>query len=41
MAEHEDGFLLTRFDTLMNAVRRSVGAKAVDMAAPVVNWARK
>ncbi len=41
MAEHEEGFVLTRFDTLMNVVRRTVGAKAVDMAAPVVNWARK
>src|SRR6267378_3379894 len=40
MAEHEEGFLLTRFDSLMNAVRRTVGAKAMDIGAPVVNWAR-
>ncbi len=41
MAEHDQGFVLTRFDTLMNSVRRTVGAKALDMTAPVVNWARK
>ena len=41
MAEHEEGFVLTRFDSLMNAVRRTVGAKAMDIGAPVVNWARK
>src|SRR6476646_12269389 len=40
MAEHEEGFLLTRFDSLMNAVRRTVGAKAMDIGAPVINWAR-
>ena len=40
MAEHEEGFLLTRFDSLMNSVRRTVGAKAMDIGAPVVNWAR-
>ena len=41
MAEHEEGFVLTTVDSMMNSIRRSVGAKAVDMAAPVVNWARK
>ncbi len=40
MAEHEEGFVLTRFDSLMNSVRRTVGAKAMDIGAPVVNWAR-
>src|SRR5687768_18425037 len=25
----------------MNSIRRKVGAKTVDIAAPVVNWARK
>jgi hypothetical protein len=25
----------------MNSIRRTVGAKTVDIAAPVVNWARK
>ena len=41
MAEHEEGFVLTTVDSIMNSIRRSVGAKAVDLAAPVVNWARK
>jgi len=41
MAEHDQGFVLTRFDLLMNSVRRTVGAKALDLTAPVVNWARK
>ena len=41
MAEHDEGFVLTRFDSLMNSVRRTVGAKAMDIGAPVVNWARK
>jgi NADH:ubiquinone oxidoreductase subunit B-like Fe-S oxidoreductase len=41
MAEHEEGFVLTTVDSIMNSVRRTVGAKAMDMTAPVVNWARK
>jgi NADH-quinone oxidoreductase subunit B len=41
MAEHQEGFVLTTFDSIMNAVRRTIGAKTVDVAAPVVNWARK
>jgi NADH-quinone oxidoreductase subunit B len=41
MAEHEEGFVLTTVDSIMNSVRRTVGAKTVDIAAPVVNWARK
>jgi len=41
MAEHDEGFVLTRVDSIMNAVRRTVGAKGMDLAAPVVNWARK
>ena len=41
MAEHEEGFVLTTFDSMMNSVRRTVGAKALDIGAPVVNWARK
>ena len=40
MAEHDQGFVLTTFDSLMNSVRRTVGAKAVDLSAPIVNWAR-
>jgi NADH:ubiquinone oxidoreductase subunit B-like Fe-S oxidoreductase len=41
MAEHEEGFVLTTVDSIMNSIRRTVGAKTVDIAAPVVNWARK
>ena len=41
MAEHEEGFVLTTVDSIMNSLRRTVGAKTVDIAAPVVNWARK
>src|SRR5213082_3159275 len=41
MAEHEEGFVLTTVDSMINAVRRTVGAKAMDITAPVVNWARK
>jgi NADH-quinone oxidoreductase subunit B len=41
MAEHEEGFVITTVDSIMNSLRRSVGAKTVDIAAPVVNWARK
>ena len=41
MAEHEEGFVLTTVDSIMNSVRRTVGAKAMDITAPVVNWARK
>ncbi len=41
MAEHQEGFVLTTVDSIMNSVRRSVGARTVDLAAPVVNWARK
>ena len=41
MAEHEEGFVLTTVDSIMNSIRRSVGAKTMDIAAPVVNWARK
>ena len=41
MAEHEEGFVLTTVDSIMNSIRRSIGAKTVDIAAPVVNWARK
>ena len=43
MAEHEEGFLLTRFDSLMNAVRRNVAAPIMN-TKPIsfgVNWARK
>jgi NADH-quinone oxidoreductase subunit B len=43
MAEHEEGFLLTRFDSLMNAVRRNIAAPIMN-TKPVsfgVNWARK
>jgi NADH-quinone oxidoreductase subunit B len=41
MAEHEEGFVLTTVDAITNFVRRTVAAKAMDTAAPVVNWARK
>src|SRR5258708_34944345 len=41
MAEHEEGFVLTTVDSIMNSLRRTAGAKALDLAAPVVNWARK
>jgi NADH-quinone oxidoreductase subunit B len=43
MAEHEDGFLLTRFDSLMNAVRRNVAAPIMDtkLVSFGVNWARR
>ena len=41
MAEHNEGFVLTTVDSITNYVRRSIAAKAIDMAAPVVNWARK
>lgn len=41
MAEHQEGFVLTTVDSIMNSVRRKVGAKAIDLGAPVVNWARK
>jgi len=41
MAEHQEGFVLTTVDSIMNSVRRNVVAKALDLGAPVVNWARK
>src|SRR3979409_570557 len=41
MAEHNEGFVLTTVDSITNYVRRSIAAKAMDLGAPVVNWARK
>ena len=41
MAEHNEGFVLTTVDSITNYVRRSIAAKAIDLGAPVVNWARK
>src|SRR5207302_11127184 len=41
MAEHDEGFVLTTVDSITNFVRRNVAAKAIDLAAPIVNWARK
>jgi NADH-quinone oxidoreductase subunit B len=41
MAEHEEGFVLTTVDSIFNTLRRTIGAKTMDVAAPVVNWARK
>ena len=41
MAEHDEGFVLTTVDSITNFVRRTVAAKAIDLGAPVVNWARK
>jgi hypothetical protein len=37
MAEHQEGILLTTVDAIFNHLRRTVGAKAMDAAAPVVN----
>src|SRR5260370_1916789 len=39
--ENKEGFVLTTVDSITNLVRRTVAAKAIDMAAPVANWARK
>jgi NADH-quinone oxidoreductase subunit B len=41
MAEHNEGFVLTTVDSITNFVRRSIASKAIDMGAPIVNWARK
>jgi NADH-quinone oxidoreductase subunit B len=41
MAEHDEGFVLTTVDSITNFVRRTIAAKAMDLGAPVVNWARK
>src|SRR3989454_11327460 len=41
MAEHNEGFVLTTVDSITNFVRRTVAAKAIDLGAPIVNWARK
>ena len=41
MAEHDEGFVLTTVDSITNFVRRSIASKAIDLGAPVVNWARK
>jgi len=41
MAEHDEGFVLTTVDSITNFVRRTVAAKAIDLGAPIVNWARK
>src|ERR671914_51381 len=41
MAERDEGFVLTTVDSITNYVRRSIAAKAIDIGAPVVNWARK
>jgi NADH-quinone oxidoreductase subunit B len=43
MAEHAEGFVLTTFDSIMNAVRRNLAAPVVDSKPGqfVVNWARK
>ena len=43
MAEHDQGFVLTRFDSLMNSVRRNIAAPILN-TRPVtfgVNWARR
>jgi NADH-quinone oxidoreductase subunit B len=39
--EHNEGFVLTTVDSITNFVRRGIAAKAMDIGAPVVNWARK
>ncbi len=41
MAEHNEGFVLTTVDSITNFVRRGIAAKAMDLGAPVINWARK
>src|SRR6476469_8118361 len=41
MAEHNEGFVLTTVDSITNFVRHSIAAKALDMGAPIFNWARK
>src|SRR5438874_9775675 len=41
MAEHNEGFVLTTVDSITNFVRRTFSAKALDIGAPLVNWARK
>src|ERR1044071_8356849 len=41
MAEHEEGFVLTTVDSIFNTLSRTIGATTMDVAAPVVNWARK
>jgi NADH-quinone oxidoreductase subunit B len=41
MAEHQEGFVLTTVDSMINFVRRNISAKALDLAAPVIGWARK
>jgi NADH-quinone oxidoreductase subunit B len=43
MAEHEEGFVLTTVDSIVNALRRNVAAPVMN-AKPIqygVNWARK
>ena len=43
MAEHEEGFVLTTVDSIMNSIRRNVVAPALDtkVAQFGINWARK
>jgi NADH-quinone oxidoreductase subunit B len=43
MAEHEEGFVLTTVDSLMNSIRRKVVAPMVDSKVGQfsINWARK
>ena len=43
MAEHQEGFVLTTVDSMINSVRRTVGAKLLDVkfVQNRVNWARK
>src|SRR3982074_3283812 len=39
--EHNEGFVLTTVDAITNFVRRGIASKAIDLGAPVVNWAGK
>src|SRR5260221_6517456 len=41
MPEQVEVFVLTTVDAITNVVRRTVAARAIDLGAPVVNWARK
>ncbi|HEX8472500.1 MAG TPA: NADH-quinone oxidoreductase subunit B family protein [Pyrinomonadaceae bacterium] len=43
MAEHPEGIVLTTVDSIFNALRRNLGATAMDIkpVKDVVNWARK
>ena len=43
MAEHQEGFVLTTVDSIMNSIRRNVVAPVIDTKPGqfLVNWGRK